>query len=172
MDDERVQKIRSILPAGMGAGVAAVLLLLYGKATTMSPFETTRPPEPRVRITQANPNLIDARLWEDPLKAISGNAPPANVEITTDPKELALLLNGREDDGSGREDNRSPQARPRNTVAIIAVALDGSSTTEATESRLRTRVAVVSALAQRGLIPEGDGGLYLAATKSEAAPQL
>src|SRR5687767_6785266 len=99
MDEERVQKIRSILPAGVGAGVVAVLVLLFGRSTTMSPFETTRPPEPRIRISQANPNLIDARLWEDPLKAVSGSATPANLRIAASvPEELELLLGIREGD--------------------------------------------------------------------------
>jgi hypothetical protein len=157
MDEEKVQRIRSILPVGMGAGVGALLALLFGKSLVLSPFESTRPPERPLTISQANPNMIDARLWEDPLRAVSDRAGgTAGLRLGAGvPEELKTLL-VQPDAGNGLGGDR------RGGVVVLAVALDGSSTSEATESRLRTRVAVISALAQRGLIPEGDGGLYLA----------
>ena len=155
MDEERVQKVRSILPAGMGAGVAAVLVLLIGRAVDLTPFEATRPAAERLRTSQSNPLMIDARLWEDPLRAVARHREVESAEV---PEELERLL-GVVAPAAGTSPRRG------GAVAVIAVALDGNSTSEATESRLRTRVAVNSALAQRGLIPEGDGGLYVAATE-------
>ena len=121
MDDDKAQKVRSILPAGMGAGVGALLILLFGRSVVLSPFETTRPAERRLTIGQVRPNMIDARLWEDPLRAVSDYAEESSdhrIASGTPEGRRALL-------GTLPAVTGSPGQAPKCAVAILAVALDG-----------------------------------------------
>ncbi|HET9767990.1 MAG TPA: hypothetical protein VFS60_14135, partial [Thermoanaerobaculia bacterium] len=150
MDEDKAQKLRSFLPASMGAGAGMLVVLLVGRAYLANPFEKTRPDERPLAIDQREDNSIDARLWQDPLRALSdyiesnrakqpqGNDGAAATEVggadasattTSSPQRTSVrrLLDGS---AANAGNARTAAIEPDGKVAIIAVPLEGQSTSE------------------------------------------
>jgi hypothetical protein len=84
---------------------------------------------------------LEARLWEDPFKAEEPGREPKSAGETNG--DLLFLVD------QIRERNETP-----NKVLLLPVMLAGGHYGEDQESRIRSRNAVVSALAQSGYAPE------------------
>lgn len=150
MDEQ--QKLRTILPA-TGAGLGAlVLVLLIGQGfSNRDPLESARPEGKRLN-DQLEPTwTAEARLWEDPILALSDAMDrEERGELRSGSNPLHEIL---QDDGSG---------------LVIVAMLQGGSAVEASEQRLRQRIATISALGLRGFVPKRDGRLSFFTTPDMA----
>ena len=101
---------------------------------------------------------FEARLWEDPFKAIkngvtnldSGSSSGGGNAAAVDRNPLVEQIRRR----SLPDDTSKPGAAAPNQVLLLPVMISGGQYSEDQESRIRSRFAVVSALGQSGYVPE------------------
>ena len=135
-----------------GAGLIMLALVTAGAIfVATKPLESSRPnqPEQRLERTLADQDT-DARLWQDPFAAVA----KARERAARSPAAAATEAQAH---GEARfQDALLRQARSGGKDAgavVLAVLLSGGPYAERTESRLRTRHAVLAGLNARGLVP-------------------
>jgi len=129
-------------------GVVVVLVAAYGYFTFRPPLDSSRPESPAKQGLPAPPappttHSIHARLWEDPLAiayADEQNLPNQNPAAVAGKRPLVRKLMERIADKFSR---KAP-------LLVIPVLVPGGIGAEEREQRIRTRYAVLSALAESG----------------------
>ena len=130
-----------------------------------SPLQSSRPGPTDSRHQRAlDEHQVDARLWQDPLAAAEAHARAESSQGRTFEFRVERGALKASEQGSEKDDHH-PVARltddiarvvqkPRGHVTVLLVMVPGGPYVEGTESRLRTRYAVVSALGVACFVPE------------------
>ncbi len=141
-------------PSGSPPGAGLIMLALVTAGAIFvatKPLESSRPiqPEQRLERTAADQDT-DARLWQDPFAAVAKARERAARSPATAAAEQAAHVEARFQATLLRQ----AQAGGKDAGAVVlAVLLSGGPYAERTESRLRTRHAVLAGLNARGLVP-------------------
>ncbi|HET6201691.1 MAG TPA: hypothetical protein VFI25_02685 [Planctomycetota bacterium] len=125
--------------------VTALLLLALGIFHPRAPLKTARPDVANPFASATEPGTIPARLWEDPLEAVSRSP---RVESPAPAPDQAATTEGSEPLLPGLD------GVPKGSRLLLPVLLPGGPHAEDRETRLRTRRAVLMALAAEGYVPE------------------
>jgi len=141
------------LPALIAALVAA---LLAAVSFTRAPVpDSARPPAGKA--LESNSQLIDARLWEDPLDSLllpdTADRADAGCKPTTPPLEWP----------------RRTEDRDRQRPAVLVVFADSGRSSEDRERRIRARAAVLAALNRWGYEPNDPEHLSIRCLDEPAA---
>lgn len=134
------------------SGLITVFLLFAGAVLVQQiPLHSSRPSEaaPSLRLFE-NPQIVDARLWEDPFGAVARHhevQPTKNTTVDTLPTSDVLGRFCDAPEGEGSTSISEP-------AEILAVMVFGGDYEERREKRRRTRYAMVSALLAAGLSPQ------------------
>ena len=132
---------------------AAAVVALAATAVSgffyLRPLESQRPHDPSV-ILAPQPEFPYARMWQDPLHAISDhwNAVPAPYETIPDVAEFARRIAASGEPGCGSSGGASPTGTVEPQVLRLLVMVPGTPYTDDRETRRRQRHAVVSALTE------------------------
>jgi len=132
------------------SGLITVLLLFAGAVLVQQlPLHSSRPTEaaPLLRLFK-NPQVVEARLWEDPFGAVARHEPSTKdqkSDTPTTPDGGNSFCNPSEDHGS------APSTVPTD---ILGVMVFGGDYEERREQRRRMRYAMVSGLLAAGLSPK------------------
>jgi hypothetical protein len=141
-------------------GVVTLAVALAGVLLVKEPLRSSRPIGTGLDIDQTTgEESVRARLWEDPMAAVQrglrGTRPPAAVPSkpgqTVEPslaQRLKPLRQAIED-----------RVKKHERITVLFVTLSGDPYTESTESRLRDRYAVGTALGVACYVPEDEGHL-------------
>ncbi len=144
--------------------VAAGLIFIVNK-----PLQSSRPVQPEQHVARiAAPQDIDARLWQDPLMAVSKalqQTPPQGE--SPDPQDKNRHTEAQF--AAGLE--QSAQDGPVDTT-VLAVMMSGGPYSGQIESRLRTRYAVLAGLRAQGFVPVDNEHLGYFATTGEGLPKV
>ncbi|MDD5169665.1 MAG: hypothetical protein PHN75_12665, partial [Syntrophales bacterium] len=133
--------------------ISGVLLVLaaFGATFFIQPFKGERPSVPEIRESYEK---INARLWQDPFRAIL-DSPKENTaepkaayefDIYNKPKEMPCSKNNRLSD--------SITDRNENKIIILGVMVPGAPYADDTEMRMRIRYAVLSGLCRLNFTPD------------------
>ncbi len=131
---------------------ALVAAIAGGISVLVEPIISSRPPlkpnKPRSAIATQN---VDARLWQDPLRAASEHADQASEEASR-----AVAAQAKASSDALRKRIREfategPEASGK--LLVVPVLIAGGPYAEMAERRIRTRQAVVSALGERQFAP-------------------
>jgi hypothetical protein len=127
----------------------AIVTIFGGLWLVSKKLTSDRPVAPGAGSTQfIGDQEFDARLWEDPFKKIVNlgrdGATEGGVPSVSD---LGGLLDQLRRRAAKAEPNQGP-------VLLLPVMLAGGEYSEDTESRIRSRYAIVSALGESGYVPE------------------
>jgi len=136
------QQSAGLLGLPISVWVALILSVAGIFALTQNPFQNTRPPSVVIPLTQrplGDGQNVEARLWEDPLSAVTlarkGNEPPAPYE----PRALQTRIQQNKDANS--------------KTLVLGVMINGAPFTDDIETRRRARYAVLAGLYRSGFIP-------------------
>jgi hypothetical protein len=147
-DSDGTQFFRSALP------LIAVVMMASGIIVKSVPLESRRPVDPqRLALVHAGRQDVEARLWEDPFRAIRG------VKGETPGKRCD---EAKEDSGHyrlGLHKSIENRAARGDAISVLAVMVLGGPYFEDGEARRRARYAVVSALLQTGWVPVNEDKL-------------
>lgn len=148
------------------SGLITVLLLFAGAVLVQQlPLHSSRPTEaaPLLRLFK-NPQVAEARLWEDPFGAVARHEPSTKDQKSdspTTPDGGNSFCNPSEDHGS------APSTVPTD---ILGVMVFGGDYEERREKRRRMRYAMVSGLLAAGLSPKDQEHIgYFQLPRVEAA---
>jgi hypothetical protein len=129
------ESLNASWPTIVGLGTALVLGLL-----TLPPLDSSRPPSAKTQpLETIGEQDVDARLWQDPLTAAEGH--PLGSDDTADPLHSVEYF-------------RRQLRISANSTLVLPVLVSGAGYAEDTESRIRARVAVVSALGRAHYVPQ------------------
>jgi hypothetical protein len=155
-----------------GSQVIAVLLVVAGLIGQRAELRSQRPSARQDDVFKGEP--LRVRLWDDPFRVLRGlDDPKARKEALENiapEQSLARLMVGASP-APDQHEGRGIVELPKETL-ILMVLLDGRSTAEAEELRLRSRYAVVSALLIAGYRTVSDWGIWplLAKTDDQRNP--
>lgn len=147
------------IPVGLIVAIAAGFLIYQ------SPLQSSRPGPPDSRHQRAlDEHQVHARLWQDPLAAAEAHARAESSQGKTFEFRVERGALKASEQGADKDDHH-PVARltdelarviqkPPGHVTVLLVMVPGGPYVEGTESRLRTRYAVVSALGVACFVPE------------------
>jgi hypothetical protein len=164
---------RSSSPLGLPPTLWVVLAVgLAGAfAANHRPFQDARPPDPGVpayRHTPPEDQDVEARQWEDPFTAVAVarrahleiQKTPATTPTEEPPHDMRRLL----------EDVHPPV---HDALLVLGAMVPGAPYADDTETRRRTRYAVLAGLSSAGYTPDDSqhiGYASLALPPSDAAP--
>lgn len=162
MDEPR--RSESVLPVSLMVALAAAIA---GGVLLKEPLKSSRPP-----ITEewrSAPEKVNARLWQDPFRAVAQHrqkeesarreAERVRIDVTltapTQPavqnvRATAAVESPTRHHHSLDEETSILEGMKIGSYAVLGVMLDGTPYSEGSESRLRSRYAVVSALDTAG----------------------
>lgn len=144
--------------------VAAGLVFIVNK-----PLQSSRPVQPEQHVARLEaPQDIDARLWQDPLTAVSKalqQAPPPGESSVQNGK-------GRHTVTQFAADLEQSAVDGPVDVTVLAVMISGGPYAEQIESRLRTRYAVLAGLRAQGFLPVDNEHLGYFATMGDGLPKV
>lgn len=147
------------IPVGLIMAIAAGFLIYQ------SPLQSSRPgPTDSRHQRTLDEHQVHARLWQDPLAAAEAHARAESSQGKTFEFRVERGALKASEQGSEKDDHH-PVARltddiarvvqkPSGHVTVLLVMVPGGPYVEGTESRLRTRYAVVSALGVACFVPE------------------
>ena len=131
---------------------------LAGVLLVKEPLRSSRPVGTGLDMNQTTgEQLVRARLWEDPVAAVEramrGTSATSNRVVQTAASRLNRpSLNGS--DHSGRRS--SSESRTDERLTVLLVTTSGDPYAESTESRIRDRYAVGTALGVACYVPEDE----------------
>ena len=145
-----------------------IVLLLAAAANFMQFREPLRSSRPAPAVVSERRVMaeadVEARLWQDPFEAVAATEARANS------KKPPVALNEAVDpryslDGLVAQMQRFAESdTAENQVTVLAVMVPGDTYTEAVETRLKARYAVLAGLVESGIAPENSeliGRCYL-----------
>ncbi|MFY9513201.1 MAG: hypothetical protein WAQ05_19740, partial [Rubrivivax sp.] len=134
-----------------GGGLVVLALLTAGVIFVANkPLESSRPVQPEQRFERsAAAQDADARLWQDPFAAVA----KARERAARPPGTAASEAAAHSEQRFTAELERQAKAGGKGGALVLAVMLSGGPYAERSESRLRTRHAVLSGLSARGFVP-------------------
>lgn len=147
------------IPVGLIMAIAAGFLIYQ------SPLQSSRPGPTESRHQRTlDEHQVHARLWQDPLAAAEAHARAESSQGKTFEFRVERGALKASEQGSEKDDHH-PVARltediarvvqkPPGHVTVLLVMVPGGPYVEGTESRIRTRYAVVSALGVACFVPE------------------
>jgi hypothetical protein len=125
--------------------IAAALVAVGGVFLYLNPLQTSRPAEQTgLHLGFNHLQDVDARLWQDPLRTTA---------------EHETLVQEQKDAGRNVEDSLHAVETFREKLSspsywVLAVMIQGGPYAEYSESRLRTRQAVLEALGKQSYVPQ------------------
>lgn len=147
------------IPVGLIVAIAAGFLIYQ------SPLQSSRPGLTDAQHQRAlSEQQVDARLWQDPLAAAEQHARAESAQGKTFEFRVERGTLKASEKGSERDDHHPVKVltddmakaikKPPGHVTVLLVMVPGGPYVEGTESRIRTRYAVVSALGVACFVPE------------------
>jgi hypothetical protein len=141
-------------------GVVTLAVALAGVLLVKEPLRSSRPIGTGLDINQTTgEESVRARLWEDPMAAVQrglrGTRPPPAVPSKPGQSVEPSLAQRLKPLRQAIEDRVKKHER----ITVLLVTLSGDPYTESTESRLRDRYAVGTALGVACYVPEDEGHL-------------
>ena len=154
------------------AGVLTLAVALAGVLLVKDPLHSSRPVGTGLDVNQATgEESVRARLWEDPLAAVQramrGVPPPAVGLSKSAPGQSAEL--------SFTQRLRPlrqaivDRVKKDERITVLLVTISGDPYAESTESRLRDRYAVGTALGVACYVPEDEGHLSFIEENTQVA---
>jgi hypothetical protein len=145
--------------------VVLVVGLVGAFAANHRPFQDARPPDPNVpayRHTPPDDQDVEAREWEDPFTAVAISRRNEADATTTgaSPHDLRRLA-------------ADAHANVRDALLVMGAMVPGAPYTDDSETRRRTRYAVLAGLSSAGYVPDDSqhiGYVNLAVSTDDAAP--
>ena len=132
-------------------GVLTLAVALAGVLLVKEPLRSSRPVGTGLDVNQTTgEESVRARLWEDPVAAVQRGLrgtrpPPAGSSLSQRMKPLRQAIADRVEKGE--------------RITVLLVTLSGDPYAESTESRIRDRYAVGTALGVACYVPEDEGHL-------------
>jgi hypothetical protein len=127
------------------SGLAIILAVLGVAFSSPKAFKSPRPAVSGVRASEK----VDARLWQDPFRAVIEGAKSFQSISTVKPKASFVLYTSH---------NCHADSCPTDSIdgatTVLGVMVPGAPYAEDTEQRIRYRYAVLSALSRLGYTPE------------------
>jgi hypothetical protein len=160
------------------ASIVALLAILGGIFVVTRQLSSDRPViKPGTPNEEISEQKIDTRLWEDPFSALQTGFDAKHFGDLS--AEMARAMDQHKTasagDQSGVASPRAPTGSPtpeqgeavrnldqRPALQVLAVMIPGGPASEDREDRIRSRFALVSALAQSGYAPDNPGHIGLA----------
>src|SRR5580765_757458 len=141
-------------------GVVTLAVALAGVLLVKEPLRSSRPVGTGLDVNQTTgEESVRARLWEDPMAAVQrclrGTRPPPAVPSKPGQPVETSLAHRLKRLRQAIEDRVKKHER----ITVLLVTLSGDPYTESTESRLRDRYAVGTALGVACYVPEDEGHL-------------
>ena len=141
-------------------GVVTLAVALAGVLLVKEPLRSSRPVGTGLDVNQTTgEESVRARLWEDPMAAVQrglrGTRPPAAVPSKPSQSVEPSLSQRLRPLRQAIADRVKKDQR----ITVLLVTLSGDPYTESTESRLRDRYAVGTALGVACYVPEDEGHL-------------
>lgn len=141
-------------------GVVTLAVALAGVLLVKEPLRSSRPIGTGLDINQTTgEESVRARLWEDPMAAVQrglrGTRPPA-AGSSKPSQSVESSLSQRLKPLRQAIDDR---VKKHERITVLLVTLSGDPYTESTESRIRDRYAVGTALGVACYVPEDEGHL-------------
>jgi hypothetical protein len=144
------------------AGVVTLAVALAGVLLVKDPLRSSRPVGTGLDVNQTTgEESVRARLWEDPVAAVQrgmrGARPPAIGLPKSAPSqsaELSLTQRLRP-----LRQAIADRVKKDERITVLLVTISGDSYAESTESRIRDRYAVGTALGVACYVPEDEGHL-------------
>ena len=141
-------------------GVVTLAVALAGVLLVKEPLRSSRPVGTGLDVNQiTGEESVRARLWEDPMAAVQrglrGTRPPPAVPSKPGQSVEPSLAQRLKPLRQAIEDRVKKHER----ITVLLVTLSGDPYTESTESRLRDRYAVGTALGVACYVPEDEGHL-------------
>ena len=144
------------------AGALTLALAIAGVLLVKEPLKSSRPVGTGLELKQTTgEQLVRARLWEDPIAAVQRAAREAKASGAATAKPGA----GRSDDPTLIERLRplrqaiAERVRNGQRVTVLLATTSGGGYVESTESRIRDRYAIGTALGAACYVPEDEGHL-------------
>jgi hypothetical protein len=141
--------------------IAAALVALGGVFLYLNPLQTSRPAEGTgLHVSFNHLQDVDARLWQDPLRTTAEHE--AQVQGQKEPGTDVSLESSLHAVGALREKLSSPD------YWVLAVMIPSGSYAEYSETRRRTRHAVLEALGAENYVPDdGEHIGYIKITRDD-----
>lgn len=137
------------------AGALALVLAIAGVLLVKEPLRSSRPVGTGLEMNQiTGEQLVRARLWEDPVAAVqrgvreAGTSPIPSGSVRSLTQRLRPLRQALTD-----------RIRTGQRITVLLVSTSGGPYVESTESRIRDRYAVGTALGVACYVPEDEGHL-------------
>jgi hypothetical protein len=149
------EKQSGIVLPNSGVIVAAILASGTYWFAQEEPLRGSRPELTQAQISeQAGIQQIDARLWQDPIAAVASWRDKRKL---TGPRDACASQSSTESKGTDGEVEdhrcRSPLHDETGNAQVLGVTMSGARYPQDSESRLRTRYAVLAGLNRAGFVP-------------------
>ncbi|HEY6083855.1 MAG TPA: hypothetical protein VIU63_00580 [Nitrospira sp.] len=137
------------------AGALTLALAIAGVLLVKEPLRSSRPVGSGLEMKQTTgEQLVRARLWEDPIAAVQRQASMAGAGASDKTASRSLLSRLRP-----LKQALAEQAKFGRRVTVLLVTTSGGPYVESTESRIRDRYAIGTALGVACYVPEDEGHL-------------